>query len=126
MRRLKNSANQPGSETRRVIVGSARCVGAFAIVLLLSCGPVPRGLIPAGDERLQVTDTLRDACEPFGLNDIATDLLIQIVERDRLAGVSKDDNIADTVDSCRQSSDPDRAAACETCSVAIIEQVYGE
>ena len=93
----------------RVIKGIARAGTVFAALLLSSCGVVPQDSTSTPDERLQVTDTLRNACEPFGLNDTAIDLLIQIAEQDRLSGVSKDDSIADTVDSCRQSSDPDRA-----------------
>lgn len=103
-----------------------RLIGAIVVPLMISCGLTPPAVDVTDDERLQVTDTLREACEPFGLNDTTIGLLIQIAEQDRLDGVSEDQSIDDTVDSCQSSSDPDRAEACATCSVAIIEQVYGE
>ena len=96
---------------------------AVAVTLMsFSCGLEPSG----SDERLKVTNTLRDACESFGLADTVIGLLLQITEEDRLSGLSKEDNIADTLDSCSQSSTPDLVSACETCTIAIIEQVYAE
>jgi hypothetical protein len=85
---------------------------ALWLIVVLGCGPVP------GDPRLEVNDTLRQACSGAGASDTYIQTLINIAETDRNAGRTADEARTELWASC--GLDP----ACATCSAAIVGQVY--
>lgn len=102
-----------------------RIVLACAMLTLFAggtCGTSPIPQILPG--RLDVTQTLRDACIGVGQiqNDANIKALITSVESDRQAGITKQAALS-------HASQPTQCGsnfACFTCAAAIINQVYGQ
>jgi hypothetical protein len=92
---------------------------AFAV---LGIGLLVGGCAP-GVGRLDVTPALRAACLGFVANDAQIEALI--TEQMRVEGTNKWDAIDATFIAC-DSPYPDIRLACQTCGIALIDQVYGE
>jgi hypothetical protein len=94
------------------------------IVLFLSvltlCACLVSGCLPLpGDNRLEVNDTLRQACQAAGASDNYIQILISMAESSRLAGDAAETASIYLGASC--GVDP----SCTPCVNAIIAQVYG-
>lgn len=94
------------------------------LVAMVLCSGQMCGVLPTFN-RLAVNDTLRAACYPFGMADANIESFLTLAETDRLAGVSKFQQIILLPQVCAGDS-PDLTNRCLTCSTAIFDQVYGE
>lgn len=91
-------------------------MAAFSLTLALcGCGT------PA-DPRLLVNDNLRAACFDYGASDGEIADFIDTVESDRLNGFTLQEELESAYDFCTDDPTPD---FCDTCTQAIIYQVYG-
>jgi hypothetical protein len=89
------------------------CTLMFGSPLVTGCMPAP------ADARLEVNDTLRQACQAAGASDNYIQILISIAEADRKAGRTAEEAGVELGASC--GLDP----SCTPCVNAIIAQVYG-
>ena len=97
---------------------------AILLVLLAGCGS---GLTEsAGERRLQVTQTLREACYDFGAGDVDIRTLISLLENDRVAGGLTKAMAFRQVEVVCYDTDwlIETKIACGNCYTALIEQVY--
>jgi hypothetical protein len=100
----------------------ARIMVAVSILAGLCAGQACTGPAPLTDpERLEVTDTLREACAAY--SDDSIDAMITIIEEDRLSGASKADVLLAISDTWQLASRPEEYRAC---ALAVIRQVYGQ
>jgi hypothetical protein len=76
--------------------------------------------------RLQVNDHLRAACANFVSDDASIGALVTKIESDRLGGADLQGSIQFNVGICNNSEWPEIRAACDTCVMTIIGQVYGQ
>lgn len=72
-------------------------------------------------DRLAANDTLRAAC-PW-LPDANINTMLMGTDYDREVGYSKTDETEIVMNVCASTVDP---AACMVCSLAVLDQVYGE
>ncbi len=85
------------------------------LVLLGLAGCSGEGI---GFGRLDVTPALQDGCDGVAGGDPLIEATIQVAEEARLVGVLFADIVAATLDSCTFED-------CITCSLAILNQVFG-
>ncbi len=93
------------------------------LVLLLAGCPAPPP--PDGAPRPVISNRLREACE--GFRDVDIEALIIEIELDRQAGVLKRKEIEDVTDRCGRRSffDDLGEGTCVTCSITIVDELYG-
>lgn len=93
------------------------------LMLLLAGCPAPPP--PDGAPRPLISDRLREACE--GFRDVDIEALIIEIELDRQAGVLKRKEIEDVTDRCggRDFFDDVAEGTCVTCSITVVDELYG-
>lgn len=90
-------------------------------IAVAAMAAIAAGCGTQADPRLAVNDALRAKCSDF--TDDELEAWLDVAEEDRLAGVPVSTHILAIPDGCTGLTIS--FEACETCSLAIINQVYG-
>ncbi len=88
-----------------------------AVLVLMGGCPVPTTNLDPG--RMEVNDHLRTACADFAPTDADIEALMIVIENEREKGRSK----ADVIDTLGAAC---YLPGCLACSMAMVEQIYGE
>ena len=103
-------------------------MGRVAVVMLAlmclgqSCVPAPA----PSTNRLEVTDKLRRACAGFADGGAQIEVLIAEADSNLGRGVRKADYVSGLLRVCGQTGDTQGTLICQTCAVAVSNQVYGD
>lgn len=90
----------------------------LAMLLLAGLG----GCGTDADQRLQITDALREHCP--GASDLEIRIILNYLERRRLDGDSYDNAVYSVNKTCSENDSSESIAECRSCAIAIIDQLY--